>query len=510
MSKEMLLLADAIAREKDIPTEDVVEVLEESLAFAAKKKIGGDPKVTVKIDRSTGEQEVRRHWVLVEDEDAVVNPDTDLPRDKAPEEVRGQAEWEEPIHLDFGRTSAQMAKQAIFQKLKDAEQRSALGDIGERGDGLLYATVKGFQKGNAILEAGRLELVLPKSEMLPRDVAKIGSKLRVAIKSVQKVGSRDVVTATRTSEEFMRLLLEQEIVQVEEGDIEILKIARAPGVRCKILVKSHLPQDEYVRGRGEGKAPRNDPARIIIGSKGIHAKAIAEETGGEHIDIITQSDDLAEMVMQALSPAQPNRILIDEEDRLIEAAIPDESLGLIIGARGMNIRLISDVLGWNVEVMSEAEWDERDAQRREKALVLFQDTLNVDEELAEVLVDAGIMHLEDLAACEQGELLEIEGIDEEIADYLIDRARTWVTMSESLMQTQYGPASESLKRIAGITDLEVDQLIRANVFTADAVADLATDELLEMLPRWRMGRAQELIMAARELWETQEEEVAAS
>lgn len=501
MSKEMLLLADAIAREKDLPVEDVIEVLEESLAFAAKKKLGGDPKITVKIDPQTGEKSVMRHWVVVEDDEPLLNPDQEIGIENVPPEREGQKEWDEPIELDFGRASAQMAKQAIFQKLKDAEQKSALAEFEDQGDGLLYATVKGFQKGNAILEAGRLELVFPKSEMLPKDTAKIGSKIRVAIKSVQKVGNRDVVTATRTSEEFMRLLIEQEVVQVEEGDIEIVKLARAPGVRCKVLVRSNMPQEEYTRGRGDSRGPKNDPARILIGSKGIHAKAIAEETGGEHIDIITQSDDLAEMVMQALSPSQPTRIRIDEDNRLVEAAIPEESLGLIIGSRGMNIRLISEVLGWNVEVMSEAEWDEKDAERRARSVKLFEDTLNVDEDLAEELADAGLADLEDLAACDMEELMQIDGVDEEVASLLLDRAGTWVNMSQGIIRSKFGPASESLKKVGMLTEPEIDQLIRASVFSAEELADLATDELLEKLPHWRMARAQEVIMAARELWD---------
>lgn len=503
MSKEMLLMVESIAREKGLPDDLVLGALEEALAFAAKKKVGGDPKITVEIDPDLGTLTVVRHWEVVNDVDLQLNLDQQILRPDLPDEMDDEQRasinaYEEVLDVDFGRSSAMLAKQAIYQRIKDIEQRSALDDVLDRGDGLLYGTVKNFVKGSAILEIGRLEAVLPKSEMLPKDGLKVGSRVRVAIKSVDKQGSREVVTVSRATPEFMRLLLEQEVVQIEEGDIEIVKLVRAPGMRCKLIVRSKMAKEDRA-GR-----VRNDPARIIIGSKGIHAKAIAEETG-EHMDIIVESDDPAQMVIEALQPAQPSRIRIDEETRVIEAVIGDEHLGLVIGARGTNIRLISELLGWNVEVMSEVEWEKREQERAQKSLKMFMAGLSVDEDLAVALVEAGFSALDELAFAPLEEVMAIEGLEAEVAEELRERAKEWTKARDKTLKEKFGPARESLLKVESITEEEIEQLIRSDVFGADDLGDLATDELRELLPHWREARAQALIMGARKLWEAKEE-----
>lgn len=502
MSKEMLVMVEAISREKSLPNELVLGALEDALAFAAKKKLGGDPKVTVEIDPDLGTLTVVRHWEVVDDVDLQVNQDQqvlrpDLPDEMSDEQRKTIGSYEEVMDVDFGRSSAMLAKQAIYQRIRDIEQRAALDEVLERGDGLLYGTVKNFVKGNAVLEIGRLEALLPKTEMLPKDGLKVGSRVRVSIKSIDKQGTREVVTATRVTPEFMRLLLEQEVVQIEEGDIEIVKLVRAPGVRCKLIVRSKLERED------RGGRVRNDPARIIIGSKGIHAKAIAEETG-EHMDIIIESDDPAQMVIEALQPAQPSRIRIDEETRVIEAAIGDEHLGLVIGARGVNIRLISELLGWSVEVMSEVDWDKREQERAQRSLKLFMESLDVDEALALSVVEAGFSALDELAFAPMAEVMAIEGIDEESAEELRSRAREWTKTRDVTLKEKFGPARESLLKVESITEEEIEQLIKSDIFTFEDLADLATDELRELLPHWRDARAQALIMGARKLWEAPE------
>lgn len=507
MSKEMVQMIESIGREKDLDPELIFQAVEEAMAFAAKKIVKGEPKISVEINRETGEPTVIRHWVIVDDVDLQENQDYQVLRPDAPDEFQrdnpayqeGVSEYEEELQIDLGRQAAQLAKQAIYQRLRDIEQRIALEDVNERGEGLLYGTVKNFQKGNAILEIGRLEGVLPKSEMLPRDMLKIGSRVRVAIKSVEKIGTREVVTVSRASEEFMRLLIEQEVVQVEEGDIEIVKLVRAPGIRCKLIVKSHMGQDDRRGGASGGF--RNDAARIIIGSKGMHAKNIAEETGGEHLDIITHSEELAEMVTQALQPAVPTRILINEENKVVEAAISDEHLGLVIGSKGVNIRLISELLGWSVEVMTEEQWDVKEQERLHKALEAFVRDLDVDEDVARALIEIGFSALDEVAYCDLSEIMAIEGFDEGVASEIQRRAVEWAEKRQSLLDVNFAPARESLLRVEGITEEEIEQLVRAEVFSSDDLADLATDELMELLPHWRQNRAQALIMSARKLWE---------
>ena len=497
MSKEMLLMVESISREKGLPNDQVLGALEDALAFAAKKKIGGDPKITVEIDDLTGSLTVIRHWEVVDDVDFQVNLDQQVLRPDLPDEMSDQQRktikgYEEVLDIDFGRSSAMLTKQAIFQKIKEIEQRSALDEIVERSDGLLYGTIKNFVKGNAIIEIGRLEAILPKTEMLPKDVFKAGSRVRVAIKSVEKHGNREIVTVSRATPEFMKLLLEQEVVQIEEGDIEIVKLVRAPGIRCKLIVRSKMMRDDR-----SGKV-KNDPARIIIGSKGIHAKAIAEETG-EHMDIIVESDDPAQMVIEALHPAQPSRIRIDEETRVIEAAIPEEHLGLIIGNRGVNIRLISELLDWDVEVMSESKWDEKEQESAQKTLKVFMDALSVDDDLALALVEAGFSSLEELAYCSTDDIMEI-GLDQDVAEEINSRAMEWSKNRDLVLKENFGPARESLLNVASITEEEIEQLVKADIFSFDDLADLATDELQEKIPHWKELRAQTLIMNARKLW----------
>lgn len=499
MNKEMLVMVEAIAREKNLAEDLVFQALEEALAFAAKKKLGGEPKVTVEINPQTGQVTVVRHWVVLDDVDLQDNQDQqvlrpDLPDDMDDEQRKTLSGYEEVIDLDFGRSSAMLAKQAIYQRIRDIEQRSALDDVLERGEGLLYGTVKNFVKGNAILEIGRLEAVLSKLDMLPKDGLKVGSRIKVAIKSIEKMGTREVVAVSRTSPEFMRLLLEQEVVQIEEGDIEIVKLVRAPGIRCKMIVRSKLERED-----NNGRV-RNDPARIIIGSKGIHAKAIAEETG-EHMDIIIESGDPAKMVVEALQPAQPSRIRIDEETRVIEAAIDDEHLGLVIGRSGVNIRLISELLGWTVEVMSEVEWDEREQTRARKAIEVFMSALDIDEEFALALVQGGFTALDEVAYAETSDLMQIEGLEAEVAEELRSMARTLTKERDARIKENFVPARESLLKVESITEEEIEQLVKASVFSADDLADLATDELREILPHWREVRAQALIINARKLWE---------
>lgn len=498
MNKEILMIVESIAREKDLHTEAVFQALEEALAFAARKKVGGEPKITVEIDRETGEQVVLRHWQVIEQYEEGMNEDQQIMRVDLEPEQEGVSEFTQTLDIDFGRSSAQLAKQAIYQRIRDIEQRAALDDVEDRGEGLLYGTVKSFQKGNAILEIGRLEAILPKAEYLPRDMLKVGSRVRVAIKSVDKVGTRDVVTVSRVTPEFMKLLIAQEVIQVEEGEIEIVKLVRAPGVRCKMIVRSHMRQEES-NGRDGNRGRFNDPARIIIGSKGIHAKSIAEETG-EHMDIIIESEDTADMVIQALAPAEPSRIRIDEETRVVEAAISEESLGLVIGSKGVNIRLISELLGWNVEVMTEPDWEAKDQEHMQKSLRLFIDRIDMSEDLAVDLVEAGFSNLEEVAFAPIDELLAIDGMEEELAQEIRQRARSYVEARETELRVKYGPAKASLSRIEGITSEEIEQLVKASVFSSDDLADLGTDELLEALPHWRQSRAQSLIMAARAFW----------
>ena len=504
MSKEILVLVDSISREKGLPMEDVFCALEGAMAFAAKKKLGGEALVEVEIDRKTGEQTVWRVWEIVDGAEALANPETQVLREKVPEGYRGAGQFEQRIEVDLGRQSAQLVKQAISQKLKEIEQRSALEEVQERGESLHWGTVKSFKKGAAILEIGRLEALLPKGEMLPRDFLKPGQRVRVAIKEVEKAGSGETVIVSRATPEFMKLLIASEVVQVEDGDIEIVKLARIPGVRCKMIVRQkgsagRMEMESQGRGRRGGSPMRDDPCRIIIGNRGMHAKAIAEETG-ENIDVIADEADFAQLLIKALAPAEPLRIAIDEEAKTVDVELSRDSLGLAIGKNGSNIRLVSDLLGWRVDVMDEEEWQRRESATREKTIAEMTAALEVDEEIALALEESGFCSVEEVAYCPLAELAEV-GFDEESVDLLRKRARKFCEAKMSDAAAKEAPARESLAQIPGLAAQEIEDLVKSGIYSGDELADLATDELMEKLPRWKTQRASAVIMAAREaLW----------
>lgn len=506
MSREILMMIDSISREKDLPEEAVAAALEDALAFAAKKKLGGEVQIEVDIDRKTGEQRVYRVWEVVETENEHEFPERQIYRGDLPEDQKDVDRVEEQIEVDLGRQSAQLVKQAIMQKLKEIEQAAALAELRERGDELLFGTVKGFRKGAALIEIGRLEALLPRTEMLPKDQPKIGSRIRVAIKGVEKGGGGETVIVSRASNEFMKLLVASEVAQVEDGEIEIVKLARTPGVRCKMIVRMQgqagrreMEQEGRIHGRGKGAVRADDPVRIIIGARGVHAKAIAEETG-ENIDVLVEDPDLAQMVVKCLAPAEPNHISIDEESRVVEVELPKESLGLAIGTRGANIRMISDLLGWTVDVMDAEERERRKQARAEKVVADFAEELDMDDDSAVALYEAGFNSLEEVGYCSPAELEDV-GFDEDSVKILRSRAQKVCERRQSIAEIKAYPARESLAKVEGISKEEIETLIRGEVYGADDLADLATDELLENCPRLRPQRAQALIMAARKLWE---------
>lgn len=498
MNKEMVMMVESIAREKDLKVELVWKAVEDALAFVAKKIVKGEPKISVSIDRATGEPTVIRHWVIVDDVDLQENQDYQVLRPDAPDEYAHLDAYDEVLDVNLGRQAAQLAKQSIIQKLRDIEQHCALIEMTENESGLLYGVVKAFNKGNIVLDVGRLEVLLPKSQALPKDHLKIGARIKVAFDRVEKAGNRDIVFVSRSSESFMRLLLEQEVVQIEEGDIEIVKLVRAPGIRCKVMIKSHMPLESTRRGGGQQN--RLDPVRIVLGNKFLHAQNIFEETG-ERLDVINYTDDLASLVTQCLSPAEVSRLYIDEQLHCIEATVSEDDLGKVIGAKGQNIRLISELLDWSVDVLTPEQASNREQERLKKSLVLFEQELDVDEDVALALVENGFSSLEDVAYCELEEICSIEGFDEGIAKELQTRAKEKADVSSNWIRDNYGKAYESLKTVPGIKDEEIEQLVLEKVISADDLADLATDELLEKLPHWRPARAQSLIMSARSLWE---------
>jgi len=509
MNQDMLAMVDSISREKMMDKEMVFTAIEESMAFAAKKRLGEDALVQAHIDRRTGDAHLTRVWNIRED-NIIDIPDQEMARiDLEPEHATLKT-IEEPLSVEFGRSSAQLAKQSILQRLRDMEQTAALEEIYQQGDRVLYGSVRGFQKGAAMIDIGRLDAQMPKTEQLMSDKLKIGQRIRCSILKVERLGHRNVVTVSRTCPEFLEALLEREVPEIEEGLIEIVRVARAPGIRSKVIVRlteagedSQLADSREGMAHGRSQSRGMDAARTVIGSRGIHAKALSEELGGEHIDVLNDVEDPVQALKQALEPAQMVKVFMDEEANSMDVAVEASSLGLAIGSRGSNIRLISDAIGWTVNLMSEDDFDAKNQERDRRAIDVLMRELEVDEEVAQILVESGLREVEEVAYAPIEELDAIEDFDAETVAELRSRA---VEAAEKRLsrQTILGAAGRaSLTRVESITEREVELLLQAEIFSADDLADLATDELLEVveLPQ---KRAQELIMNARKLWEEAE------
>jgi transcription termination/antitermination protein NusA len=513
MNQEMLAMVDSISREKDMDKETVFRAIEESMAFAAKKRLdkelGEETLVSAEIDRRTGEAHLTRVWRVRED-NIIDIPGQEVARIDMEPEQKGLTEVSEPLSVEFGRSSAQLAKQSILQRLRDLEQQAALADLKTEGDTILFGTVRGFQKGAALLDVGRLDAQMPKSEQLLSDKLKIGQRVRCSIHKVERVGNRDVVTVSRASPEFLQALIEREVPEVEEGLVEIVRVARAPGVRSKVVVRlteagreRNLEESRAGMGRGQRGGHSIDPARAVIGMRGLHAKAISEELGGEHIDVLTHNPDLAEALKEALSPAQIVKIAIDEDAHMAEVAVEEESLGLAIGSRGANVRLIGEALGWAVQLMTAEEFENKDQERARRAVDHLMQELDVDEEVAIILFENGVSDVDTVAYAPLAELEAIEEFDADIVQALRDRARPIADARRARQAQMSGAAHASLARVETISEREIEQLIAAEIYSADDLADLATDELLEKV-EWPQKRAQDLIMKARKLWESDE------
>src|SRR5664279_1381845 len=451
MNRELLLLVDALAREKNVPKEIVFTALESALASATKKRFTTQEiDARVSIDRETGDYDSFRRWTVVPDEEheepahqlAITDAVERDPNLKLGDVV------EEPLEpVEFGRIGAQAAKQVILQKIRDAEREQILNDFLEREDNLLTGTVKRIERGNAIVESGRIEGVIPR--------------------------------------EFLMRLFELEVPEIEEGLIEIKAAARDPGIRAKIAVKSN--------------DPRLDPQGTCIGMRGSRVTAVTNELAGERVDIILFSEDPAKFVINALAPAEVQSILVDEEKHAMDVVVDEENLAIAIGRSGQNVRLASELTGWELNLMSVEESQQKHEAEGTRLRELFMAKLDVDEEVADILIGEGFTSLEEVAYVPITEMLEIESFDEDTVNELRSRARNALLTEAIVREESVENVDEALLSLEGM-DTEVASKLAANgITTRDALADLAGDELVE-LTGMPAERAQELIMKARAHW----------
>ena len=493
MSKEILMLADALAREKNVAKEVVFTALEQAIASATKKRFKGEADVRVAIDRGTGEHEAFRRWQVVyepdlESEDNQIGI-TDA-RDDDPEVQIGDFIEEELEPIEFGRIGAQAAKQTILQKIRDAERDQILNDFLERNEKLINGTVKRVENHRVLIESGRVEAALPRDQMIPKEMFRVGDRIRAYIHKIDRTQRGPAVIVSRTSPDFIKALFELEVPEIEEGLLEIKSAARDPGVRAKIAV--------FTSDR------RIDPIGTCVGMRGSRVQAVTNELAGERVDIIIWSADPAQFVIGALAPAAVSSIVVDEEKHSMDVVVDEENLAIAIGRGGQNVRLASELTGWEINLMTVEE--SRKKQETETVAIrgLFMERLDVDEEVADILIAEGFSTLEEVAYVPINEMLEIDSFDEDTVNELRTRARNALLTEAIASEESLGEVSEDLLSLEGMTRELAAKLAKGGVKTRDDLAELAVDELVEIEPMDEAA-ARVLIMKAREHWFAEEQ-----
>jgi N utilization substance protein A len=488
MSREMLLLVDALAREKNVAKEIVFSALESALASATKKKIAEDSDVRVTVDRETGEFEAFRRWQVVADED-LENTFTEISVNDAqaqdPEAELGDF-LEEPLEpVEFGRIGAQAAKQVIVQKIRDAEREQVLADFLERKEHVVSGAIKRMERGSAIIELGKLEAVLPRDQMIPKENLRIGDRVKAFLLRVDRGVRGPQLILSRTAPEFVGKLFEIEVPEIEEGLMEIKAAARDPGMRAKIAVKSN--------------DSRVDPIGSCVGMRGMRVQAVTNELAGERVDIVLWSADPAQFVIGALAPAEVSSIVVDEETHSMDVVVDESNLAIAIGRGGQNVRLASEMTGWTINLMTVEESERKSESEVATMRVVFMERLDIDEDVANVLIEEGFTSLEEVAYVPLTEMLEIEAFDEAIVHELRDRARNALLTEAIATEEKLEDVEEDLLSLDGMDHELAAKLSTGGVKTRDDLADLAVDELAE-LTGLDEERAKALIMVARSHW----------
>lgn len=488
MSREILLLVDALAREKNVDKEIVFGALELALASATKKLHEGDIDARVEIDRATGDYHSFRCWTVVEDleheEPGRQLAMTDV-RERELDLAVGDV-YEEPLEaIEFGRIGAQTAKQVILQKIRDAEREQILNDFLERRESIVSGTIKRIERGNAIIELGKLEAALPRDQMIPKENLRTGDRVRAYLLKADRTGRGPQLILSRIAPEFIIKLFENEVPEMENDLIEIKAAARDPGLRAKIAVKSN--------------DPRVDAQGTCIGVRGTRVQTVTNELDGERVDVILWSNDPAQFVINALAPAEINSIIVDEDSHNMDVVVDEANLAQAIGRGGQNVRLASELTGWQINIMTVEEAEKKHESEFAEVRASFVEALGVDESVANILVQEGFNTLEEVAYVPLAELMEIEAFDEDLVNALRSRARDALLTQAIVREENIAHAVPELLTLQGMTAELAAKLAKHKVLSRDDLADLAVDDLVEMagIPE---DEAKDLIMTARAHW----------
>ena len=488
---ELLQVADAVARDKTIDREIVVQAMEHAIETASRRKYGQELEIRAEIDRTTGEIRLNRvrHIVEeVEDDATQLSLEAALAMDSS---LKVGGELTEPLPpIDLGRVAAQAAKQVIVQRVREAGRARQYEEYKDRAGEIVNGLVKRTEYGNIIVDLGRGEAVLRRDESLPRENFRNGDRVRALVYEVREETRGPQIFLSRTRPELMAKLFGQEVPEIYDGIIEIKSVARDPGSRAKIAV---LSNDSSI-----------DPVRACVGMRGRRVQAVVNELQGEKIDIIQWNPDPATFIVNALAPAEVTKVVLDEDKRRIEVVVPDEQLSLAIGRRGQNVRLASNLTGWEIDIMTEGQESERRIEEFRSVSKVFVDHLNVDDVIAHLLVTEGFLNVEAVAFVPIEELGEIEGFDETLAGELRQRARGYLSeRDEKLTQERRAlGVSDEVASIEGLSPASAVMLGKTGIKALDDLADLASDELREIVGEGKLSidEADAVIMAARAHW----------
>jgi transcription termination/antitermination protein NusA len=489
---ELLQVADTVARDKGIDRDEVLQAMEQAIQKAGRSKYGQEYDIRAEIDRKNGEIRLMRFREVA---DPVENEATQIPLAEAkrlnPEAEVGDFITDPLPPIDFGRIAAQTAKQVIVQKVRDAERQRQFNEYKDRTGEIVNGLVKRVEFGNVIVDLGRAEAILRRDELLPRESFRQGERVRAYIYDVRQEVRGPQIFLSRTHPQFMAKLFAQEVPEIYDGIIEIRAVARDPGSRAKIAVISN---DSGI-----------DPVGACVGMRGSRVQAVVAELQGEKIDIIPWSQDPATFVVNALAPAEVAKVVMDEEQRRIEVVVPDDQLSLAIGRRGQNVRLASQLTGWDIDILTEAEESERRQEEFRTRSKMFIEALDVDDVIAHLLVTEGFTSVEEVAFVALNELAGIEGFDEDVARELQQRGRTFLEEQNARLEAkrQELGVSDEIAAIEGMTPALMVAVGEKGVKTLDDLADLAGDELIEMAgaqAKLEPDAANAIIMAARAHW----------
>jgi N utilization substance protein A len=486
MSREILLLVDALAHEKNVSKDIIFAAVEEALASATKKKYPDDIDIMVEINQETGEYKSFRKWTILPEE-LIENNQAEIP--VGDERASGMVENEiikEPIDsVEFGRIGAQAAKQVILQKVREAEREQILNEFLARDEKLVSGQIRRMERGNAIIEIGRIDAILPREEMIPKENLRVGDRVRAFLLKIDNNVRGPQLVLSRNSPEFIIRLFELEVPEIEEGLLEIMSASRDPGLRSKIAVKAN---DQ-----------RLDPVGTCVGMRGSRVQAVTGELAGERVDIVLWSLEPAQFVINSMAPAEVSSIVVDEDKRSMDLVVTEDQLAQAIGRNGQNIRLASELTGWELNILTEEQSEEKSKEEYSSSSRLFIEQLDVDEDVADILVKEGFSSIEEVAYVPIEEMSQIEAFDEDTVNELRTRARAAILKDAISSEEKIAEPAEDLLNMDGMDKDTAKLLATKSIITMEDLAELATDELIELV-KMDEERANTLIMTARAPW----------